>query len=718
MRALFAFLFVLLVPTWAHARDELRLWHAWRGAEEEALVEALRTWDGPPVELLAIPYDAFSSKLGSAIPFGEGPDVYVESHERLGEYRRRELVAAIGDAWPHGAFVPVAAQAVTIAGDPLALPLSLKSHALYVNDALVDRVPATLEEIVALQSNLPDGVVAIAYEAQSPYAHAPILHAFGGTLMHDDGRFGFVGREAVRSLELVLHMLEVGAVPREADGALVTNLFRGGKAAFAMSGPWLASDLADAELRYHVVPLPRLAATGQPLKPLLTVEAVMLSPTGAQKPEARRLAAFLAGEHAAQLRMQRARMVSARSDLVVDDPLVRAFAEQAHVAVPMSTSTAMRAAWEPAKQAMRKVLRGEVDPATALAEAERRFAQVMRPPPPPASPTPAIVLLSFAALAGALALVQRARTSAFRERLRRSVHAWRWVVHAVVAVGVLVVLPLTVGAAASFFGGPAGETHYVGLANFVDILRARGGPLFASGSFWLVLCVTVLWTIVNVALHLGLGLGFGLLLARPTLRMRAAYRVLLIIPWAVPNYVTALAWKGMFHRQFGAVTGATLWLNDVFGLSLEPIAWFSRFATAFTANVATNAWLGFPFMMVVTVAALGGVSRDVLEAAEVDGASAWQRFWHVTLPMIKPSLVPAVTLGAIWTFNMFNVVFLVSGGDPDGTTDILVSEAYRWAFTRDAQYGYAAAYAVLIFGLLALGTRLLSRVDARARRHQ
>ena len=121
----------------------------------------------------------------------------------------------------------------------------------------------------------------------------------------------------------------------------------------------------------------------------------------------------------------------------------------------------------------------------------------------------------------------------------------------------------------------------------------------------------------------------------------AAYRVLLIIPWAVPNYVTALAWKGMFHRQFGAVTGATLWLNETFGLALEPIAWFSRFATAFTANVATNAWLGFPFMMVVTVAALGSVPKEVLEAAEVDGATARQRLFRVTLPMIKPSLVPA-----------------------------------------------------------------------------
>jgi arabinogalactan oligomer/maltooligosaccharide transport system permease protein len=180
--------------------------------------------------------------------------------------------------------------------------------------------------------------------------------------------------------------------------------------------------------------------------------------------------------------------------------------------------------------------------------------------------------------------------------------------------------------------------------------------------------------------------------------------VLLVLPWAVPSYVTALAWKGMFHRQFGAVNAILT------ALGAEPVSWFSHFATAFSANVATNVWLGFPFMMVVTLGALTGISREVLEAAEVDGASRWQRFWGVTLPLLKPTMLPAVVLGSIWTFNMFNVVFLVSGGEPDGSTDILVSDAYRWAFTRDAQYGYAAAYAVLIFLILAGGSRLLTRV--------
>src|ERR1700691_169142 len=107
--------------------------------------------------------------------------------------------------------------------------------------------------------------------------------------------------------------------------------------------------------------------------------------------------------------------------------------------------------------------------------------------------------------------------------------------------------------------------------------------------------------------------------------------------------------------------------------------------------------------------ALTSIPKDVLEAAEVDGATRWQRFRLVTLPLLGPVLLPAVVLGAVWTFNMFNVVFLVSGGEPYRKTDILVSEAYRWAFTRDAPYGDAAAYAVLIFLLLAGSSRLFGR---------
>jgi arabinogalactan oligomer/maltooligosaccharide transport system permease protein len=181
----------------------------------------------------------------------------------------------------------------------------------------------------------------------------------------------------------------------------------------------------------------------------------------------------------------------------------------------------------------------------------------------------------------------------------------------------------------------------------------------------------------------------------------------LIVPWAVPNYITAKIWKGMFHQQFGAINGI---LN---ALHIAPISWFSKFWTAFSANLATNVWLGFPFMMVVTLGALSRMPKELEEAAALDGATRWQRLRHVVLPLLKPALIPSVILGAVWTFNMFNVVFLVSAGEPDGATDILISQAYRWAFVRGHRYGYAAAYAVLIFAILAAQT-LFSRKEEAA----
>lgn len=707
-------LIVALLVGRATAAEPVRVWHAYRGAEERALTEVLAQFDGAPVEALAIPYDAFGSKLAAAIPLGEGPHLFIDSHERLGDYRRRAIVAPVGDALAVEAFDAVVLAAVQLDGEAWAVPLSRKSVALYVNTALVDEVPDTLEGIAALQPGLPDGVYAYVYEVKKAYGHAPLLHAFGGRMLTEDDQFGFVGPQAEASIRFAASLVADGVVPADADGGLITNLFKSGQAAFAMSGPWLAADLGDA-VPYRVQPLPKLAATGEALRPFLTVEAVMLSPHGAERPQVRALARHLASVEAAEIRQRVARTVTARTDVPSPpgDRLLAAFAEQATTAIAMPSSPAMRATWEPADRALAKVLRGQAEPGPALLEAAGRFADVRRPPPPPASPVPGAIVLGLLSLWGAFVLVSRARRPELREQLRRSLPAYRYVAHAVIAVGVLVIVPLVVGSLTALFAGPAGEIHYVGLANFVEILTARGGPLLATGSFYTVLLVTILWTVVNIAFHLGLGLGLGLLLARPVLRLRAVYRVLLIVPWAVPSYVTALAWKGMFDQQYGAITGVILGLNELLGLSIEPIAWFSSFTTAFTANAATNIWLGFPFMMVVTIGALTGVPKDVLEAAEVDGATRWQRLTKVVLPMIRPTMMPSVTLGAIWTFNMFNVVFLVSGGDPDGSTDILVSEAYRWAFTREAQYGYAAAYAVLIFVLLMITTRLLERTRGR-----
>jgi len=271
----------------------------------------------------------------------------------------------------------------------------------------------------------------------------------------------------------------------------------------------------------------------------------------------------------------------------------------------------------------------------------------------------------------------------------------------------LVMVPFLVGATVAFFETDGRTWSFVGLAHFWDILLARDFPLTSPLSFWSTLAVTVAWTVANLVLHVSLGVALALLLREPWVRMRGVFRAALILPWAVPSYITALIWKGMFHRQFGMINALLV------AVGAEPVSWFGSFATAFAANLTTNTWLGFPFMMVVTLGALAAIPRELEEAAEVDGAGWWDRFRHVTLPLLKPALLPATILGSVWTFNQFNVIYLVSAGEPDGSTDILVSQAYRWAFTRGHRYGYASAYALLIFGVLVLYGRVANRLAGK-----
>jgi arabinogalactan oligomer/maltooligosaccharide transport system permease protein len=359
--------------------------------------------------------------------------------------------------------------------------------------------------------------------------------------------------------------------------------------------------------------------------------------------------------------------------------------------------------WEPLARAVRRLVRGAVSPEDAAKEAQAHYDVIARPVPPAADPRPWSVLGTALVALGGIAFGRWVT----RTRLRPWAFVLPWILPSFGAMTLLVLVPFVVGATVSLFEHQEQSWTFVGLSHFLDILLARDFPLSSPFSFWYTLAVTILWTLANIALHVGIGVALALLLREPWVRMRGLFRAALILPWAVPSYITALVWKGLFHRQFGAING----LLDLAGV--EPVSWFARFSTAFAANVATNTWLGFPFMMVVTLGALQAIPRDLEEAAEVDGASGWQRFRHVTLPLLAPALLPAVVLGSVWTFNMFNVIYLVSGGEPDGSTDILISQAYRWAFTRGHRYGYAAAYAVIIFGVLVVYGRVANRVAGR-----
>jgi arabinogalactan oligomer/maltooligosaccharide transport system permease protein len=160
----------------------------------------------------------------------------------------------------------------------------------------------------------------------------------------------------------------------------------------------------------------------------------------------------------------------------------------------------------------------------------------------------------------------------------------------------------------------------------------------------------------------------------------------------------------MFHQQFGVVNQIVQLLGG------SPISWFDRPLTSFLTAWATNGWLSFPFMMVVSLGALQSIPAELYEAARVDGASRFTQFRAITLPSLKPALVPAVILSVVWTFNMFNIVYLVTAGEPGSSTEILITQAYKFAFER-YRYGYAAAYSTVIFGILLLYGAVQNRVS-------
>ena len=218
--------------------------------------------------------------------------------------------------------------------------------------------------------------------------------------------------------------------------------------------------------------------------------------------------------------------------------------------------------------------------------------------------------------------------------------------------------------------------------------------VFSERIFYVVLGKTIIWTVVNVFFHVVIGVSLALLLNR-YLPGKGIFRTLLIIPWAMPQYITALTWRGMFNYEYGAIN---LILSKL--LHMPMIQWLKDPFFAFVACILTNVWLGFPFMMVIAYGGLQAIPRELYEAAEVDGASPWQQFWHITVPHLKPVMTPAIVLGVIWTFNNLNVIWLVSnGGEPSDKTHILVSYVYKAAFNL-YRYGYAAALSMVIFVIL------------------
>jgi arabinogalactan oligomer/maltooligosaccharide transport system permease protein len=232
----------------------------------------------------------------------------------------------------------------------------------------------------------------------------------------------------------------------------------------------------------------------------------------------------------------------------------------------------------------------------------------------------------------------------------------------------------------------------IGFGQYVKVFTEPSQP-----DFYMVFLKTVIWTVVNLFFHVVLGVFLALVLNQKEIRGKSVFRAILVLPWAVPQLIVALTWRGMFNYEYGALNlMLTQWFN------LPGVQWLRQPLEAFIAVIITNVWLGFPFMMVIALGALQSIPHDLYEAADIDGASWYHKLRHITVPLIQPVMVPAITLGTIWTFNNLNIVWLVSNaGEPSDQTHLLVSFVYKAAFNF-YRYGYGAALSMVIFFILLL----------------
>ncbi|WP_019157010.1 carbohydrate ABC transporter permease [Robertmurraya massiliosenegalensis] len=239
---------------------------------------------------------------------------------------------------------------------------------------------------------------------------------------------------------------------------------------------------------------------------------------------------------------------------------------------------------------------------------------------------------------------------------------------------------------------PASLVDWVGFKNFVDIFKV---PIWRE-TFFSVLSWTIVWTFVATSLQIAVGIFLAVIVNQKDLKFKKIFRNILILPWAVPAFVSILVFAGMFNETFGTIN------RDILGFfGIENIPWMTNAMFTRLALIFIQTWLGFPFIFVMTTGVLQSIPNELYEAAEVDGATIFQKFRHITLPLVLFVTAPILITQFTGNFNNFNAIYLFNGGGPAmpgqnaGGTDILISWIYSLTMTS-AQYGKAAAITMIL----------------------
>ncbi len=303
-----------------------------------------------------------------------------------------------------------------------------------------------------------------------------------------------------------------------------------------------------------------------------------------------------------------------------------------------------------------------------------------------------------------------------RERIQKfklAGRAYLWLAPLILAMAVIVYYPLVRGLLLSFTNAdltniatqigtisyPA-TYQFIGLQNFIHII---GGWFVPGSDEQHVLWQTFVWIVANAVFHFLIGLGLALVLNRK-MRFRAIYRTLIMVPWAMPQFVAAFAWKFLLNQQGGYID------TTLPHLGLPAIQWSSDPTWALISVIIVNIWLGIPFMTVTLLGGLQSIPAELYEASAIDGASRWQSFRYVTLPMLRPIAFLVTLIDVIWTFNVFAVIYLITNGGPYNRSQTLSTFAWFQSFQGAQRFGLGGAYGMIILVMLLAFTIFYSRL--------
>jgi multiple sugar transport system permease protein len=252
----------------------------------------------------------------------------------------------------------------------------------------------------------------------------------------------------------------------------------------------------------------------------------------------------------------------------------------------------------------------------------------------------------------------------------------------------VIVYPLVYAIYLSFYSiyTPTQQGEWVGLENYRAML--------SSSEFWFSLRTTILWTVGTLTLQIVVGVAMALLL-NLNFYFRPLARSLVLFPYFVSTVVAVLVWRWMFNDVYGILNRAML----ASGLANMPVDWVGSMPNAMISVIVVGTWKYFPFVVIAVLARLQTIPTELYEAARIDGAGAWSRFWDVTLPQLREVLVVIILLRTIWDFKEFDLIYLLTGGGPVTSTQTLPLLVYKQAFGMNAM-GQASTYAIGIMVVL------------------